>query len=112
MMLARRVQPKQRDCYAKLEDQHKPEEICFNSNFQSLNPILKLTFALSAELAPCTQIPGLTRHPKLVETHLMFNPSAWKSLQNCCVNCTLGLSSATTTQVLTQAKFMFRCFSV
>lgn len=70
-----------------------------------------LTWALSAELAPCTQIPGLTRHPNDVETHLVFNPRAWNNLQNCCVNCTRGLSSATTTHVLTHAKFILRVFN-
>lgn len=71
-----------------------------------------LTLVLSAELAPCTQIAGLTLQPKLVDTHRMFSPNAWKSLQNCCVNWTLGLSSATTTHVRTHAKLMFRDFKV
>lgn len=67
------------------------------------------TWALSAELAPCTQIAGLTRHPNDVETHLVLSPNAWNNLQNCCVNWTRGRSSATTTHVRTHAKLTFRC---
>lgn len=62
------------------------------------------TWALSAELAPCTQMAGFTRHPKDVDTQRVFNPNAWNNLQNCSVNWTRGRSSATTTHVRTHAK--------
>lgn len=55
---------------------------------------------------------GFTRQPNDVDTQRVFNPNAWKSLQNCCVNCTRGRSSATTTHVLKQAKLTFRCFNI
>jgi hypothetical protein len=75
-----------RDYFAKLEDQRTPFIKKWKIRFHIRLLLIELTLALSAELAPCTQIPGLTRHPKLVETHRMFNPRAWNNLQNCCVN--------------------------
>lgn len=74
------------------------------------------TWALSAELAPCTQMAGLTRQPNDVDTQRVFKPNAWNSLQNCCVNWTRGRSSATTTQVRTHAKltlfFFINCMEL
>lgn len=56
-------------------------------------------------------MPTLTRHPNEVETALGDSPRAENSLEKLFVRLILGLSSATTTQVLTQAKLTFLCFS-
>ena len=53
----------------------------------------------------------LMRHPKLVETALGDKPNPEKSLEKLVDRWTLGRSSATTTQVRTQAKFTPRCLS-
>ena len=53
----------------------------------------------------------LMRHPKLVDTALGDRPNPEKSLEKLVDKWTLGRSSATTTQVRTQAKFRPRCLS-
>ena len=53
----------------------------------------------------------LTRHPNEVETALGDKLSPENNFVNDCVSEILGLSSATTTHVLTQAKLTFFCFS-
>lgn len=53
-----------------------------------------------------------TLHPKLVETALGLSPRAENSFEKDVVKFILGLSSATTTQVLTQLRLKFLCFKV
>lgn len=53
----------------------------------------------------------LTRHPKLVETALGLRPRAENNFEKELVKFILGLSSATTTQVLTQLSDTFLCFN-
>lgn len=57
----------------------------------------------------CRQMATLTRHPKLVETALGLKPRAENNFENELVRLILGLSSATTTHVLTQLKLTFLC---
>ena len=59
----------------------------------------------------CKQMATLMRHPKLVDTALGDRPNPEKSLEKLVDKWTLGRSSATTTQVRTQAKFRPRCLS-
>ena len=54
----------------------------------------------------------LTRQPNDVDTARGLRPRAEKSLLKLVVRAILGLSSATTTQVLTQAKLTPRALSV
>ena len=54
----------------------------------------------------------LTRQPNDVETALGLKPNAEKSLLKLDVSAILGLSSATTTQVLTQARLTPLVFKV
>lgn len=53
----------------------------------------------------------MTRQPKLVETALGLRPNAEKSLEKLVERFILGLSSATTTHVLTQDKATPRDFN-
>lgn len=53
----------------------------------------------------------LTRQPKLVETALGLRPNAENNFEKDVVKLILGRSSATTTQVLTQLRFIFLCFN-
>lgn len=52
----------------------------------------------------CKQIAVFTLHPNEVETARGLRPKAEKSLLKLVVSAIRGLSSATTTHVLTQAK--------
>lgn len=58
----------------------------------------------------CKQIAVFTLHPKEVETARGLRPKAEKSLLKLVVSAIRGLSSATTTHVLTQAKLTPRAF--
>lgn len=58
----------------------------------------------------CKQIAVLTRQPNDVDTARGLSPRAENSLLKLVVSAILGLSSATTTQVLTHARLTPRAF--
>ena len=68
--------------------------------------ICNTTFArLEVSISTCVQMATLTLHPNDVLTARGERPKPEKSVENAVVRLILGLSSATTTQFLTQVRF-------
>lgn len=59
--------------------------------------------------APCKHSAMFTLQPNEVLTALGVRPKLWNSFANELVKATRGRSSATTMQVRTQLRFIFRC---
>ena len=80
-------------------------------NLHPLPHCLFFNYLLILCIYTCKQIDVLIRHPNEVDTALGERLRPEKSFVNDWVRAIRGLSSATTTQVLTQARLIFFCFN-
>lgn len=94
-------------------------DVTLHSNCQRSESSMRILFGINLVknhlnykiIFTCRQMATFTLHPKLVETARGLNPRALNNFEKLEVKVIRGLSSATTTQVLTQAKFTPRCLS-